>query len=150
MFSTRWFDGCEDLRDSFDIRREVFCKEQGISEELEFDGSDSEAVIVVVYEDDIPAATGRVIKINNEMRLGRIAVKSEYRGKRYGDLVVRMLIRKCYDIGAEEQYVHAQVQAKGFYEKLGFVPFGEEYIEDGILHISMKLSLIHISEPTRP
>ena len=138
MFSTKWFDGFEDLKDSFEIRREVFCKEQGISEELEFDGSDSEAVIVVVYEDNNPVATGRVIRIENEMRLGRIAVKSEHRGKRYGDLVVRMLIRRCYDMGAEEQYVHAQVQAKGFYERLGFVPYGDEYMEDGILHISMK------------
>ena len=35
--------------------------------------------------------------------------------------------------------VHAQKQATGFYEKMGFVPVSGEYLEEGIVHITMEL-----------
>lgn len=37
--------------------------------------------------------------------------------------------------------LHAQLTAKGFYDKLGFIPFGEEFEEAGIQHISMMKTL---------
>ncbi len=36
--------------------------------------------------------------------------------------------------------VHAQTQAVGFYEKFGFKPVSEEYMEEGIPHITMEKS----------
>ncbi len=36
----------------------------------------------------------------------------------------------------------AQVQAKGFYENLGFQAFGDEFYEADILHINMKKELV--------
>jgi predicted GNAT family N-acyltransferase len=34
--------------------------------------------------------------------------------------------------------LHAQTYARGFYERLGYVSFGDEYEEAGIAHISMR------------
>ena len=39
--------------------------------------------------------------------------------------------------GYESILIHAQTHAIPFYEKLGFKPFGEEFMEDGIPHIKM-------------
>lgn len=138
MVSTKWFDGAkDDLSDSYKIRRKVFIEEQKIDESLEFNGSDQNALTLVIYEKDIPVATGRIITIEGLKYIGRIAVLKEVRGQNYGDLLVRMLIRKAFEMGADKQFVHAQISARGFYEKIGFKAFGEEYIEDGIMHISM-------------
>lgn len=137
MITTKWLNGNEDLTDSFYVRRKVFIDEQKIDESLEFNGTDDNAYILVVYEDDKPIGTGRIIIDNNEYLLGRIAVLKEERGKKIGDLVVRKLIKKSCEMGADKQYVHAQIRAKGFYETLGFNAYGNEYYEDTIPHISM-------------
>lgn len=143
MIQTRWIHGEDDLTDAYDIRRKVFIEEQGVSEEEEMDGTDGLSVHLVVYggnamQENIPVACGRILVENGLYTLGRIAVLKEHRGKGYGDLVVRMLIRKAFDSGAEVQYIHSQLHARSFYEKLGFIAYGEEYEEAGIPHISMK------------
>ena len=37
--------------------------------------------------------------------------------------------------------LHSQIPAAGFYEKLGFIPIGEEFTEAGIPHITMEITL---------
>lgn len=137
MIEAKWMLGTEELTDAFYIRKEVFIKEQQISEAIEYDEWDPKAFHVVVYEQGQPKATGRLIKQKDQYLLGRIAVLKEARGKGLGDLVVRMLIRKAFDLGATEVHIHAQISARPFYEKLGFEAYGDCYDEAGILHISM-------------
>ena len=126
-----------DLKEVRAIRHTVFNVEQKIPEEIENDGYDSSAVHVLTYMNGIPAATGRLLILNDEFTIGRIAVLKEYRKNRLGDLVVRLLIRAAFDMGGERQIVHAQLPVQGFYEKLGFTPKGEVYDEAGIPHITM-------------
>jgi len=33
----------------------------------------------------------------------------------------------------------SRIKARRFYKKMGFEPFGEEFLEAGIMHINMKL-----------
>lgn len=133
-------DKVEDvLTDAHIIRIKVFVNEQNVSEELELDGKDKEAYHIVIYDKETPVATGRLLLENGEYIIGRIAVIKKERKNGYGDLVVRILIRKAFDLGANKVIVHAQISAMKFYEKIGFVTSGEEYIEDGtgIPHINM-------------
>ncbi len=140
MITTKWFTGYDDLSDAHYIRRKVFIEEQGVSEEDEMlDGTDEGSIHLVVYDSNFGAvATGRfLIDENGNGVIGRVAVLKEHRKKRLGDLVMRQLIRKLFDAGKTKQYIHSQITAKGFYEKLGFVAFGQQYIEAGIPHINM-------------
>ncbi len=135
--------GIDSLDDAYMVREAVFIKEQGVHVDLERDEHDLKAVHIVVYDGKEPVACGRVIfPDNNTATLGRIAVLKEHRGSGYGDLVVRMLIRHAFDSGYEKQYVHSQLPARGFYEKLGFKAYGDEYMEAGIMHISM----VHVGD----
>ena len=131
----------EDMQKALSIRREVFCQEQNVPEDLEADGLDSSAFHVLVYYEGNPAATGRLTVMTGDSTLkyviGRVAVLPQYRGQRLGDLAVRLLIRTAYTMGGEEQLVHSQVPAVGFYEKLGFVTKSEVYEEAGIPHVTM-------------
>ncbi len=138
MIEAKWLKNGDNLSDSFDIRREVFVVEQQIDKDIEFNGSDRDAIILVLYEEAMPVATGRLLKQEDGYYvLGRIAVLKAHRGKKYGDFVVRLLIRKAFELGSQKQYVHAQIQVEEFYKKLGFVSFGEEYMEAGIPHVTM-------------
>ena len=137
MLTAEWFSGDADLTAIHDIRREVFIKEQGVSEADEMDGTDISAIHLLVRDDGIPVATGRMLIEDETFMLWRIAVLKNHRGKKYGDFVVRLLIRKSFEMGGVEQHLHSQVHAKGFYEKLGFKTVTDEYTEAGIPHVGM-------------
>ncbi len=126
------------------IREKVFCDEQGVLPEEDFDGSDrhSESVVLLIEEPPNspkkPVATGRIIVgARGEATLGRIACVKEERGKGYGAVIVKELMRRCGEKGFDTVYVHSQTRAKGFYEKLGFKEYGDVYMEAGIAHINM-------------
>ena len=34
--------------------------------------------------------------------------------------------------------LHSQVEVQEFYKSLNFIPYGDRFLEDGILHIAMK------------
>jgi predicted GNAT family N-acyltransferase len=141
----------DDLTDIFEIRRKVFIEEQGIPCEEEFDTYDNDAVFCVVYEpkemkDDegkeevISVATGRLVLLEDgRYKIGRVAVLKEYRGRKYGDMVVKMLVNKAFMSGAMMVYISSQISAKGFYQTIGFEEYGEIYMEAGIEHIGMIL-----------
>ena len=48
-------------------------------------------------------------------------------------------IKKHFD--CEKISVHAQKQAMGFYEKMGFCTVSDEFMEEGVPHIIMKKDL---------
>lgn len=136
--------GLHDISACLAIRSEVFGGEQQFFSAGIEDLDDKDAIFVLAYEKDeqgeeIPVATGRLIFLEDRFKIGRIAVRKEFRGKHYGDFVVRMLIDKAFSMGAKEVFVGAQSHAIPFYEKIGFVKQEEEYWEDGIYHLMMKL-----------
>jgi len=133
----RWIAPGGDLADASRIRRIVFIEEQQVPEEEEWDGLDPQCDHIVLYVDGRPAATGRIVW-GHPVLLGRIAVLREHRGTGLGAEVVNRLTEKAFAAGAEEVHLHAQMHARGFYEKLGFAAYGDPYEEAGIPHISMR------------
>ncbi|MDR0958186.1 MAG: GNAT family N-acetyltransferase [Clostridiales bacterium] len=136
MIYTKITTGIKNIDDSHFVRRNVFIEEQKVPEEVEFDGSDANAIIVVAYEDGLPVSTARIIL--EKGLIGRVATLKDKRGKGYGGLCVRVLLRKAFDYGITEQFVHAQIKSVKFYENLGFKTFGDIYSIAGIEHINMK------------
>lgn len=137
MIFGKWYDAKDNLKDAYEIRTKVFVEEQNISKNIEFDNKDKFSNHLVVYKDNMPVATGRLLIENNKYVLGRIAVLKEERGNKYGDLILRMLIRKAFDLGADIIELHSQLSAVEFYKKLGFKIVGKPYEEASILHVNM-------------
>jgi predicted GNAT family N-acyltransferase len=127
----------QDLEDAFHVRRAVFIKEQNVPEEEEFDRADLRSHHGVVYANARSVATGRLFNDGKIWLIGRISVLKEYRGKQFGKLVVEKLLEKAAEVGAGEVHIHAQTHAVSFYEKFGFVAYGETFLETNIEHISM-------------
>ncbi len=139
MITSKWIMGAQGIQDAIDIRTEVFINEQGVSPEEEFDHLDHRAFHLIIYDDGIPSATGRLFFMDR-YHIGRIAVKKEKRGLHLGDLTVRMLLVKAFNDGADYVTISAQMHAVPFYERFGFVSYGDTYDEAGIEHIAMKVT----------
>jgi len=117
------------------IRESVFINEQGISPEIEFDGLDDSAVHALVSINGKSVGTGRILE---DGHIGRIAILSGFREQGLGSKIVLSLIDEAIKNSYERVYLGSQKQAINFYTKLGFTPFGEEFMEAGIVHLSME------------
>ena len=72
---------------------------------------------------------------------GRIAVLKPYRGTGLGSLLLTEAQSYVTAKNAAKIGISAQVRAAGFYETLGFVRQGEEYLEENCPHIYMEKTL---------
>jgi predicted GNAT family N-acyltransferase len=128
----------EDLAAAYAIREDVFVAGQGVPLELERDVLDRVAVHVLARRDGHPVATGRLVARDDGVGvLGRIAVIASERGNGLGVAVMQALEDNARDLGLDRIELHAQTHALAFYQRLGYSPVGEEYVEAGIPHLSM-------------
>ena len=139
MLTQKWFKGDkEDLSEVHMIRRWVFVDEQGLSEEEEFDGTDSSCAHLLVYDNEVPVCTGRIFIGDDFFKIGRVATVMTHRGRGVATAMMKLLINACVAMGGSRQIVHAQTTARGFYEQLGFTAYTEEFMEAGIPHVAME------------
>ena len=135
----RWLVPGEDLQDAFDVRIDVFCREQGYTVDMELDGLDPLSDHLVLYDGELPAATGRLFMIGDgPYGIGRVAVRKSYRGQGLGARMLSLLIERAGEKGAAAIELDAQCRAMGFYRKFGFEPMGEEHMDGPIPHKKMK------------
>ena len=62
------------------------------------------------------------------------------RGQGSGRRLVTALVRRAAEQGAHRVPVDARLEAVGFYEKLGFVPCGQPFVQRGMRHLPMELT----------
>ncbi|POX50344.1 GNAT family N-acetyltransferase [Streptomyces sp. Ru72] len=151
-YAVRIAEEAADREACFAVRKEVFVGEQGVPEDIEYDAYDAGAVhVLAVREDGVPLGTGRLLhgeaaaaKNGGDTSvgsLGRLAVTREARGLGVGAALVRAIEDAARARGLTAVDLHAQTQALGFYERLGYAAYGPEFPDAGIPHRSMRRSL---------
>lgn len=129
----------EGLEAAFAVREEVFVVEQGVPADLERDEHDEAADHVLAVVDGKPVGTGRlVVEPGGVAHLGRIAVLAHARGHGLGADIVRALEDTARARGLQTAVLGAQTQALGFYERLGYTAYGEEFDDAGLPHRWMR------------
>lgn len=132
----RWETHAEPL---CEVRYRVFVVEQKVPREVEVDDQDPIAVHALATDDEgTPIGTGR---LSDDGRIGRVAVLREWRGRDVGTKLMQRVIDEARSTGLKTVYLHGQLRSMPFYEKLGFVARGPEFMEAGIAHREMTLSL---------
>lgn len=131
----------EEMAEVMALRHAVFCDEQGVPPELEHDAEDATALHVVAVDDGRVVGTCRVLGAGPSVRLGRMAVAREHRGRGLGAALLAAAHALAADRGAREVAIHAQTSAFGFWERAGYVPDGPEFEEAGIPHVAMRRTL---------
>lgn len=146
--------GPDDLPEVFALRHEVFVVGQDVPEELERDALDAVADHAVARSGGRLVGTGRLVdgRIDEQGVLepgtpgtvgtvGRMAVAQDARGAGTGRALLDLLVARAAERGLPAVELHAQLHARGFYERAGFSPFGEVYLEAGIEHLGMRREL---------
>lgn len=120
------------------LRHAVFVLEQNVPEELERDEYDATAMhIVAVGAGDVVGVL-RIVDLGEHAKIGRVAVRHDWRGRGVARAMMVDAMERMRARGQSRFYLSAQVDALGLYEKLGFVAFGERFMEAGIEHLAMK------------
>jgi predicted GNAT family N-acyltransferase len=150
--------GPADREACFAVRKDVFVGEQGVDPELEYDAFDAEDAdgtatthVLAVGADGVPIGTGRLLygpaaadRTGGDLSagaLGRLAVTRAARGLGVGVALVRGIEEAARERGLAAVDLHAQTHALGFYERLGYVAYGPEFMDAGISHRAMRRAL---------
>jgi len=138
-FSYKLVTGDVDLQEAFEVRRQVFVREQDISEDLVFDGHDSEALHIVVKDGQRVIGSARVqFLTDNQAKLERMAILDHYRCKGIGKKMLLFLDTVWKDEQVQQVIIHAQLEVVPFYKLCGFDELGLPFQEAGIQHIKMR------------
>ena len=132
----KWEQAGEQLRA---IRELVFIREQGVPEELEWDGFDAECIHLLA-ETEQGDAIGTV-RLLPDGHIGRMAVLKEWRGIGVGKALLLQSLEIARAMGLDRVLLNAQTSALGFYRKSGFTASGSEFMDAGIPHYRMELVL---------
>jgi predicted GNAT family N-acyltransferase len=124
------------------LRTRVFVEEQGVPPEVERDDADATAVHALSRDaTGRVVATGRLVVRDGVGVIGRMATDPAARGRGHGAAVLAELHRQAERLGLPATELHAQVTARGFYERAGYTAVGGEYLEAGIRHVTMRRAL---------
>lgn len=128
------------------LRTEVFVVEQACIFQ-DIDGKDlvGQTSHLMAWQDGQLAAYCRILdpslNKNGDIEIGRVISAPWTRGQGLGHELIRHAmaeVRRCWP--GRAMYLGAQARLRGYYGGHGFVQVTEEYMEDGIPHVGMRLA----------
>ena len=103
----------------------------------DFDGVDYDALHCFIERDGKVCAYLRAYKSDEGVKIGRVLTIPH--GEGIGRELMEAAMPKIKEaFGADEITLHSQIQAEGFYEKLGFSVISGEFLEEGVPHVTME------------
>jgi len=121
------------------IRLTVFVDEQNVPKDLEIDGLDAQCIHVMATDaTNKPIGTARML---DDGHIGRMAVLIKYRNNGIGSALLSALIKIAKTCKLRRVYLYSQLSAVTFYQKHEFSAYGKEFMDAGIIHVSMQRTL---------
>jgi ElaA protein len=91
---------------------------------------------VLLRDHDRLVGYARVVDDGEVWRVGRVVLAREARGRGLADRLVTTALADCV---GRDVVLDAQTPLVDWYATFGFVVAGEEFLEDGIPHVPMRL-----------
>lgn len=111
----------------------------------DLDGCDPAALHVFLRDEEGIAAYLRIMDRNVKseyVTIGRVVTSPRVRRQGLASKLLQAAIPAAkMHFHADVLYIEAQTYAKNLYEKQGFVQVSEEFLEDGIPHVKMLLTI---------
>lgn len=128
----------EHFYDQVLVRKEVFLKEQHVPIDEEYDLLDKTAIQFIVYDGEKAVGAARFRIVDGKGKVERVCVLKEYRSLGVGKLMMENI--EAYALNNSDVtklVLSAQLTALAFYKKLGYVAYGDIYLDANIEHKSM-------------
>jgi len=140
-FYAKTFDQltAKEIYEILKARMEVFLLEQHIVC-LDIDGVDYDSLHVFYEQDGRVEAYFRAFRYEDAVKIGRVLTREH--GKGLGRLLMEKgmeAVKSHFD--CDRIILHSQKHAEGFYKKFGFETVSDEYLEEGVPHITMELEV---------
>jgi ElaA protein len=124
------------------LRNEVFVLEQNCVYQ-DADDKDQPSWHLAGWDGQALVAYTRIIPPGTcyeSASIGRVVVSPAYRNMGMGRILMTVSIDKTFDLfNGSSIEIGAQLYLQSFYQSLGFIVSGPQYLEDGIPHIQMQL-----------
>jgi predicted GNAT family N-acyltransferase len=136
--------GPDEIAAALDLRRAVFCDEQGVTLDEELDGLDDDAVHVVAVQEAAVIGTCRLVAGPGPatLTLGRMAVARAARGRGLAVALLEVAEREAAATGARRMVLAAQLDARALYERAGYEAYGGVFLDARIEHLMMAKQLV--------
>lgn len=134
----------EEMEAALRIRRVVFIEEQGVPEADELDDLDLACrhFLATPTQESRPAeaiGTARLLFIDEDTaKAQRVAVLAEHRRQGVGAALMFALEGEAARAGRSALLLASQLSAAPFYERLGYLRYGDVFVDAGIDHVMMR------------
>jgi N-acetylglutamate synthase-like GNAT family acetyltransferase len=134
--------GTQEYQQMVNLRNEILRKPLGLSFDAAELEREKEDVLMGAFEEDKLLGCCLLTRVDDRtMRLRQMAVPSGMQGKGIGRALMIFCENVARDMGYRRLIMHARKTALGFYEKLGYSVYGEEFMEITIPHYIMEKAL---------
>ena len=131
--------GTKEYQQMVNLRMEILRKPLGLTFDAAELEKEKEDVLMGAFEDDRLLGCCLLTRMDQHtMRLRQMAVPNSMQGKGIGRALMIFAENITRDLGYKKLCMHARKTALGFYEKLGYITTGEEFIEVTIPHYIME------------
>ena len=134
--------GTKEYRQMVDLRYNMLRKPLGLSFTDEEINQEKTYIHIGCFDDDkLEGCCMLVPKDKDTVQLRQMAVISGLQGKGIGRVLMQFAENISRDLGYRVIMMHARKTALGFYEKLGYIKSGNEFLEVSIPHYVMEKGL---------
>ena len=121
------------------IRNDVFFEEIGISKSELFDKFDETSDHFLFLDQNCVIGSVRLRQIENNIKLERMAIYTEFRNQNFGYDAIRQIIDHYRERKIEKIILDSIYDVKDFYKKCGFTEVSQIFDRVGLPHITMEL-----------
>lgn len=134
--------GSFEYRQMLKLREDILRKPLGLSfDPQELEKEKENMLIGAFEEEDMLGCCMLVEKDPGAVRLRQMAVINDLQGKGIGRALMNFAENLARDRGYATIFMHARKNVVGFYEKMGYIVTGDEFIEITIPHVVMEKKL---------
>ncbi len=146
LMSLQYIDyGTPQYKEMVKLKKTVLEKTLGIDFNTDYLKMDQDNILLGCYDDGRLEGCCQLKRIDDKtMQLRQMAVASGLQGKGIGKVLLRFAETLAKDQGYKRIYMHAPEASRGFYEKCGYVVYGEPFYRQGIRHLLMEKKLYNI------
>lgn len=147
LLSCRLVAGPDELASHYEIRHQIFVREQQLFSESDVDAHDARGDVLHVlgWCGGVPAGAVRLYPLDQDAGTwqgDRLAVLPEFRAAGLGAPLVRFAVATAGRRGGVVMLAHVQVANERFFTRLGWTRQGEVEVYVGRPHVVMTIALV--------